>query len=200
MGVELVTQNLAHELGTLPAALGYSDLYGDPDIVLWDGDVEDLAALDLFFRQALLTGSKVPFLFLNQVDWQSEIFQRLVPYADVYFMGAGTSNLDECNGCNCKNVPWAARYLKKCPRGCDAKCAEQKFRSNCWVNRPDVKPGVQQEEHPARDNSLPGFRSHQISARLMTIVVLRALRKAQGTWAIAARVGKYLVFVATWLS
>lgn len=190
--IELVTQNLAHDLGTLPSAFGFADLYGDPDIILWEGDTTDVAALDLFLRQALLSGNKVPFLFLNQVKWGESIFEKLHAYTDVYFMGSATNKLDECTSCDCKNLPWAGRFLK-CKGGCEDVCAEHKWRSNCWVDRPDVTPRVKQEEHPVRDDSLPGFRNHQLSARLMTMIVLRCLRRAASSWNAAIKVGKYRI-------
>ena len=65
----LLTHNLLPRaqggMGTLQAALAGVSVYGEKDFVLWDSSMteKDGRAQDVFHRQALLSGQRVPILF-----------------------------------------------------------------------------------------------------------------------------------------
>ena len=52
-------------MGTLQAALAGNGIYGERDFMLWDSSMteKDGKAQDVFLRQALLSGQRVPVLF-----------------------------------------------------------------------------------------------------------------------------------------
>ena len=138
LGVNLIVRNLAQSGGTLKSALGSKDLLGEEiDVMVWD-DKDDY---ELFARQALL-GNRVPFLYNGP-------FQRLMEMhnkgADILYMGDGslgipvTEDEEQVN-----SLPWAVRYMK-----CNDEdlCRENKYRTQCWVDRDDVIPPTKQNDH-----------------------------------------------------
>lgn len=67
LNIPLTSRNLAQGgLGTLHSALGARSIYGDEiDIMIWDSGMtegRDGGAVDLFERQALIGGNRVPML------------------------------------------------------------------------------------------------------------------------------------------
>ena len=70
LGVRLVSKNLAMGgLGTLHFSMGQGTLYGEKDVIFWDSEMteKDSGARDLFNKQALLNGERVPILMTNNV-------------------------------------------------------------------------------------------------------------------------------------
>lgn len=67
LGVKLITRNMSQGgMGTLHSSLGFTDLYGDAiDLLLWDTGMTEPeeVAIDVFYRQALLSGRKVPVIW-----------------------------------------------------------------------------------------------------------------------------------------
>ena len=63
-------------MGTLQAALAGNGIYGERDFMLWDSSMteKDGKAQDVFLRQALLSGQRVPILFGKSCVMSNEVF------------------------------------------------------------------------------------------------------------------------------
>jgi hypothetical protein len=187
LGVKLSSRNLAQGgLGTLQHSLGFKSIYGDSiDFMVWDSGMtenNDKAALDIFFRQALLSGDRVPFLMGAGAVGQLTDFNVNMD-ADVGNYGEGMTGLPECvTEAQCDKFPWAARYMK-CSSEALSMCALHKWGSNCWIERPDVTPLVAQAKNPGGQAKWhPGFRSHQLTGRILNMFILKALKEGLTQW------------------
>jgi hypothetical protein len=186
LGVKLFSRNLAQGgLGTLQHSLGFQSIYGDSiDFMVWDSGMteKDGASLDIFFRQALLSGDRVPFLLgAGAVAQLTDLNVKMD--ADISNYGGGSSGLPECvTEVQCDKLPWATRYMK-CGSEAQSMCGLHKWRSNCWVERPDVTPLVAQAESPESQVGWhPGFRTHQLTGRILNMFVLKALKEGLTKW------------------
>ena len=184
LGVKLVTRNMSQGgLGTLHNSLASGSLYGqDIDILLWDSGMteNDPRHYEVFARQGILSGSKVPLLW----GGFKEVLYMLHNEADVDVgqFGKGTDGLKEANTVEeVEATPFAAKYLK-CGDAVKDYCKEQPaYCAKCWVERDDVpassfphlkeKPGGQVSWHP-------GWREHQLQGRVLAYSVLEALHTA----------------------
>jgi hypothetical protein len=113
--------------------------------------------------------------------------------ADVFYPGTSLSGIKETTDEDqAATLPFAARYIKceeKSKGVCDAN--EQKFRTQCWIDRDDVTPPTTQKAQPDnQDESHPGFRMHQLKSRSMAMTILTALENAIDTWSEITIVGK----------
>lgn len=79
-----------------------------------------------------------------------------------------------------KTLPWAVQYLK-----CDAShndvCKNHdNYCAKCWIDREDkVKPDVEQKaEYGGQVSWHPGWRTHQLTGRVLAFSVLEALQLA----------------------
>jgi hypothetical protein len=187
LGVELVTRNMAQGgLGTLQAGIGSGSIYGDDvDLLLWDSGMTegDPAHVDIFYRQALLGGNRVPVLWGGPF----ELLKMLHEEADVDVgqWGLATDGLIEVESAEQANdVPWAARYMKCKPEVQDLCQAEPRFCATCWIDRDDgVKPDAKQLDRPQGQVKWhPGWRSHQLTGRNLAFAVLEALQSAVNIW------------------
>jgi hypothetical protein len=186
LGVELRTHNFSQGgLGTLQAALGSRSIYGDEiDILIWDTSMiegADDRAQDLFYRQAILGGNRVPFIFGGR--WvQLKTFHESGE-ADVGQFGSGMNKIPECTDeVQAETIPYAARFMK-CSGERRDMCNNHKFLGNCWVERPDVVPPTKQDAEPgSRVAWHPGFRWHQLVGRSIAFTVLRALKLGLQKW------------------
>ncbi len=136
---------------------------------------------DLFARQALISGNRVPMLWNGVLD----ILEILHHQADVDIGGPGTGLLGipvtESKEQAAK-LPYAVRYLKCAPDRKDL-CDEQKYNGRCWVHRPDVTPPVKQGWGPGSGGSHhPGFRTHQLLGRVLAFTILTALQEGLTQW------------------
>jgi hypothetical protein len=152
--------------------------------VLYDSGMtegRDVSAVDLYFRQAIVSGDRVPFIVGNGVG-QLQYYTTMAD-ADVSWYGDGLGYVTECiDEVQCETVPWAARYLK-CSGEAQTLCGANKFHANCWVERDDVKPQIPQAEKPGSQVKWhPGNRWHQIVGRAMAFTVMRALKAALVQW------------------
>ena len=186
LGVKLVTRNLSQGgLGTLHNALGAGSIYGSEiDLLLWDSGMTEPtpAHIDLFIRQGLLGGNRVPVIWGGNF----EVLTQLHEHADVDVgdFGTGTDGIivvtDETQALS---VPYAARFMK-CDHDRQHLCdAEPRFCAHCWIPRDDLpnpeklfdkidaKPGSQVKWHP-------GWRKHQLVGRVLAFAVLDALQVA----------------------
>lgn len=145
-------------------------------------------AMDLFARQGILAGEKVPLLWVNQDFgrfFRADIFKYLADEcgADVAAFGSGLrgvpfmSSPDEA-----KDVAWAAQYLR-CDPSIKQSCREKEYMGKCWYDRDDVTPFTKQQAEPGgRASWHPGNRFHQLQGRVFTFIILAAMDKAIDLW------------------
>ncbi len=158
LGVTLLSHNVAQGgLGTLQHSLGFKDIYGDKiDFMVWDSGMtesRDSSALDMFWRQALLSGDRVPFL-MGAGSVGALMYYNQNADADFGNYGEAIVGLPICTDeLQCDKFPWAARYIRCSPEA-GQLCADHKWRSNCWVERKDVTPTQKQDAAPGSQVSL----------------------------------------------
>jgi hypothetical protein len=177
-------------LGTIQNALGGGYVYGnDLDILLWDSGMTEKGPqdLDMFMRQAMLAGRKVP------VIWSNIGIEVWDAYADADVGDVGINrNWRALSGVTTTNdpvqvdsLPWAMQYLS-CSNEMGNQCRQQAYRGVCWIERDDVTtPPNQSPEPGGRASWHPGDRSHQFAGRGLAFAVLRALDKALNLWSAA---------------
>lgn len=185
LGVQLISRNLAQGgLGTVQSALGSADIYGDEmDFMVWDSGMtegRDGKAVDMFGRQALM-GNRVPVLWhLNE-----HLLRLYHEHCDADVGQFGSASLGipiSENESQVETLPYATQYMK-CNNERGDLCKANKFHANCWVERPDVTPPTKQEAKPGSQVSWhPGFRSHQLTGRILAYTVLTGLKEAITTW------------------
>jgi len=148
------------------------------------------AHIDMFERQAILGGNRAPFLWGGNADVMRALYENAD--ADVGMFGSGNigvpMTMDEEQ---VKTLPWAAQYLN-----CDEQRAElcvdanNRFRTKCWIDRPDVTPERNQKDHAGSQVKWhPGFRRHQLTGRVLAFTVLEALQDAINTWSEVTIIG-----------
>jgi len=192
LGVKLVTRNLSQGgLGTIHSSLGFRDLYGDDiDLLLWDcGMTEgDSGSVDMVYRQALMSGKKVPVIWASNFNEQFEILRHLhnEAEADVGEYGQGMDGIPETTSIEqADSLPYSTRYLK-CPDWARSLCDEApRFCVECWIPRDDVKPESFLELKLKAGGQVrwhPGWRAHQLHGRVLAFSMLEALQYAIQTW------------------
>ena len=176
LGMILVSANRAQGgMGTVQAALAGSSIYGgDADFVLWDSSMteKDGRAQDLFMRQALLAGVRVPILF---------------------DMGNGRGTLDRLRGevgAHVGGVHDISTNMLPKFRNTTMNFDESKYNARCWTARVDVRPDVEQDQGFGGQASWhPGNWVHQSKARRISLLFLHALDEAFTVWEAAASAG-----------
>ncbi len=185
LGVQLNTHNFGHgALGTTQDAMGMGSLWGkEIDFCMWDSGMTESTSshYDLFARQALISGNRVPVLWNGIVD----VMETLHNQADVDIGAPGTGMrgipITESEQ-QVQTLPFAAQYLK-CARDTKDLCDDHKYAGRCWVDRPDVIPPVKQGRQPGGAAwHHPGFRSTQLSGRVLAFTILTALQEALAQW------------------
>jgi len=187
LGVKLITRNVGQGgLGTIQAGMGSGSIYGDEvDVLLWDSGMteKDKEHIDVFYRQALLAGNRVPVLWGGPF----ELLKMLHEEADVDVGDWGTAmdGIPEVESVEQANdLPWAARFLK-CKDGVEDICKEEpRFCIKCWIDRDDnIMPEAKQLEHPKGQVKWhPGWRVHQLMGRNLAFAILEALQSAVNIW------------------
>jgi hypothetical protein len=184
LGVKLVSRNSAQGgLGTTQAALGMLSIYGDMDVLLWDsGMTEGDPQADLFFRQGLLGGERVPFIMgFGALDTLGSLYNNAD--ADVGLFGGATEGAPLTTGAEqALEVPYAARYLKCSPEAKDFCNTQQRFCSHCWYESMGEPPFPQREQFSDNKNFHPGWREQQMRGRHLAMFFLRALQEAIDLW------------------
>jgi hypothetical protein len=185
LGVKLVTKNMAQGgLGTVHNALGMGSLYGDEiDLLLWDSGMTEpsVAHQDLFLRQGLLGGKRVPVVWGGNFNILRDLHE--LADVDVGQFGAGTDAVIPVESEEqALKVPYASRYMKCDKEQQDLCNKESRYCTKCWIPRDDIDPekvgfrisskfGGQVKWHP-------GWRSHQLVGRTIAFSVLQALQEA----------------------
>jgi hypothetical protein len=188
LGVKLITRNISFGgLGTIHSSMGLRDILGkEIDLMLWDSGMTENANqhhIDLFMRQALMAGNRVPVL------WASGPFDLLKMLhenvdADVGEFGNGLSGIEPVRDEeHAIGLPWAARYIKCADERSDL-CANDRFRSTCWIDRADgIKPErTQRKKLEGQVKWHPGWRVHQLQGRVLAFAVLEGLEAALNRW------------------
>jgi len=187
MGVKLITRNVGQGgLGTIQAGMGSGSIYGDEvDVLLWDSGMTEPGAehVDVFYRQALLAGNRVPLLWGGPF----ELLKMLHEEADVDVgeLGTAMDGIVEVESLEqAKSLPLAARFLK-CKTEAEEVCKEEpRFCSTCWIDREDkIVPEAKQLDKPRGQVKWhPGWRSHQLMGRNLAFAILEGLQSAVNIW------------------
>lgn len=139
--------------------------------------------IDIFYRQALLAGNRVPVIWGGPFELLKMLHEEAD--VDVGVWGQATDGIMEVESAEqAKEMPWAARYMK-CKDDVQDLCNnEPRFCSTCWIDRDDdVKPEAKQLERPRGQVKWhPGWRSHQLTGRNIAFALLEALQAAINIW------------------
>jgi hypothetical protein len=172
-------------LGTLHNALAAGSLYGpDVDVLMWDAAMTEKNPrdLDLFARQGLLGGGRVPVLW----NLPPSTLKTMYVHADADVGGSFTKENPipkAQNQTHLDELPYAIQYMK-----CDNSifkdfCKPRIYRTRCWIERSDVVPPIPQNRNPGgRVTWHPGFRFHQFQGRIIAFTLLEALKEALEYW------------------
>jgi len=183
LGMKLRTMNASHGgLGTLQSVLGAKGVYGEKiDFLIWDSSMTENydPHIDIFHRLGLLT-ERAPYI--HTAVYRGDLMRTYNQYGgDVggfgkANMGAFPVTHDEEQA---KQIPWAARYVNSE----DSNLFKQnKYRSECWIEREDFTPNNQQPFVGGRAGWHPGFREHQVVGRGISLMILHALENAMTQW------------------
>ncbi|KAL7493809.1 hypothetical protein ACHAWT_002711, partial [Skeletonema menzelii] len=187
LGMVLVTANLAQGgMGTLQAVLAGGDIYGEKDFMVWDSSMTEKGALqDVFGRMMLLSGHRVPILF--DIGGGKGFMDALRKEVGAHVGGvtSGNPHLAETESIEqAASLPHALQHLF-CKGGVPT-CGQTQFKYNatCWTDRVDVEtpPTEQNKGYGGQAKWHPGNRAHQLIARRMTLLFLRALDEAMNIW------------------
>ncbi len=136
---------------------------------------------DLFNKQGLLGGERVPILFgAGPGNLETETGNNLW-YGD-RMNGDGimplTKSLEQV-----ETLPIATQY-QLCERTEKELCQQRiKYHDSCWEPRSDFKPQETQNPHAGSQVSWhPGDREHQFNSRKTILLFLDALDKAFAVW------------------
>jgi hypothetical protein len=139
--------------------------------------------IDLFLRQGLLGGNRVPVVWggtwglLKMLHEEADV--------DVGEWGLATDGIVELESAEqAKDSPYAS-YGMKCNEAVQHLCNDEpRFCAKCWIDRDDgIKPKVGQKDSPRGQVKWhPGWRSHQLTGRNIAFAVLQALQVAVNQW------------------
>jgi len=157
-------------------------LYGESDFMIWDSSMTEREAgnRDLFNKQALLSGERVPLIFTNSIFNLEEETGGLIAHGDFGAMDEfiPTTLSPE----QALTLPFATRFMK-CSHECDACNQGEKYHSTCWVDRSDVEPNKQQASKVGGGASWhPGNRDHHRHGRKIALTMLHGLKSALTMW------------------
>jgi hypothetical protein len=151
LGMVLVSANRAQGgMGTLQAALAGETIYGQKDVVLWDSSMTEKGGgnQDLFHRQMLLTGHRVPILLdmgggkgtMDAIHTESGAHVGGITLGTPSIF-ATTKSVEQA-----ETLPFALRHLF-CENGVTT-CTDAKYKyaAACWTDRSDIEPGTAQNE------------------------------------------------------
>ncbi len=164
--------------------MGGASLYGEKDFVQWDSAMteKDPAAIELFNKQALIGGERVPIIF-NHFAKDHNLQESVggeVWHGDVY---ANIAFLPETTGDDqALSVPLAARY-QNCAASARDLCQPYKYDAYCWFPRSDtIPPKEQSRRFPSQASWHPGNRYHQYESRKTAMTILQGFKVALTTW------------------
>ena len=177
LGIRLTSRNMGMGgVGTLQFTLGGGDLYGEADIIEWDsGMTEKGPTVDLFNKQAILSGERVPLIIS---DYH---FNLMAETKNTGLIGKYVNEKQnpifqpETTFENSKSKPYASRWMNQ---------KEEKYNAVCWEPRNDFIPlKLPQKEKPGSQVGWhPGNRQHTWSGRKLALVLLEGLEDALDVW------------------
>jgi hypothetical protein len=185
LGVKLDSYNMGQGgLGTIQNSMAMGSIYGNEiDFNMWDSGMTENNGphYDVYARQALLSGNRVPLLWGGVSDVLETLHNQAD--ADVGGPGSGMKGLPMVESEEqAMKIPYAARYLV-CADEVRSLCNNNKYNAVCWIDRPDVTPPTKQyAATKGRASWHPGFRNHQLSGRLLAYTVLSGLQDAIKQW------------------
>ena len=196
LGVKMEARNFAMGgLGTLQSSMAAGDIYGrDIDVLIWDSGMTegDQRFNDVFRRQGIISGNKVPVLIGGQIEAQSFQINTGAEMGSLAVDRAWSDNIlgipqlesmDQMN-----TIPWAAISIS-CSKDLKSICKSEEYRGICWLNRTDFTPNFSAKspkEPGGRAGWHPGDRKHQFTARTITFGLLTALKEALTRWSHAS--------------
>ena len=137
---------------------------------------------DVFARQALLGGIKVPVLW----SFKATLLRKLYEAADVDVGGhsSAMTGIGKAETvADLEKIPWAARFMRCGDEIRADYCKHAKYNGTCWISRPDYTPENAQDEVPGgRAGWHPGNREHQLVGRTLAFTLLSALYDALDMW------------------
>lgn len=173
LGMRLVSRNMGMGgVGTLQFSMGGGDLYGEADILEWDSAMTEKGpAVDLFNKQAILSGERVPVIM---TDFHFKIIEETKGTAYMGQYIGDKSIFPQTTLENQDTIPYAAQWFDE---------MKDKYNAVCWEPRSDFDPPVAQKDHPGSQVGWhPGNRRHTWSGRKLALLVLHALSIALDTW------------------
>jgi hypothetical protein len=187
LGVRHQAKNFANGgLGTMQHGLAASSVYGPAiDMLMWDSGMteKEAHALEVFARQAIIGGVKVPVIWGLLSDQAKDL--SLYVDADVGVAGRGTFGVAKAETIEeLEALPWAAKYLK-CGGDIEQICKDNKYLGHCWDDQshPGVEPPTKQQDVPGgRAGWHPGNRTHQLQGRVLAFTILQSLKEALKEW------------------
>mmetsp|Transcript_18803 Transcript_18803/g.40951 ORF Transcript_18803/g.40951 Transcript_18803/m.40951 type:complete len:1025 (+) Transcript_18803:189-3263(+) len=192
LGMRLVSRNMAQGgVGTLGSVMAGADIYGESDLMIWDSEMteRDAGAHDLFNRQAILSGERVPVLLMPKMNDLEKRTDMLYAWGDGDTISPRsdfeTGLLEKTKDAeHVETLPYAIRYMS-CETGNGNLCKDNEYNSECWVRRSDYNPpkDTKIEKYVGgRASWHPGHRVHQLIGRKWSLIVLYALEAALDTW------------------
>eukprot|EP00535_Pseudo-nitzschia_heimii_P007515 CAMPEP_0197188352 /NCGR_PEP_ID=MMETSP1423-20130617/17661_1 /TAXON_ID=476441 /ORGANISM="Pseudo-nitzschia heimii, Strain UNC1101" /LENGTH=873 /DNA_ID=CAMNT_0042640159 /DNA_START=22 /DNA_END=2643 /DNA_ORIENTATION=+ len=185
LGVRHQSRNIGlGGLGTTQTGVATKQILGhDVDMLMWDSGMteKEPKARDMFFRQGILGGGKVPMLMTlsSRHDVMSMLNKNAD--ADIFMLGdqsviAEANTLDEV-----KELPWASQYVR-CGSEISGICRDNEYMGQCWIERDDFEPPTKQGKIGGRAKWHPGNRKHQIIGRSIAFIILQALKEVLTMW------------------
>ena len=197
LGVTMTAHAIAvGGMGTIMNSLAGSGVYGDDiDVLLLDAGYTEpeVANSDLLLRQVLLSGIKVPFLWIRQ-DFKRVFQSGIYDYldrecqVDIGVFGSGMRGIPRMETFQDlqdapTKLPWATQYVN-CDADIITECRNFEFNTTCWIERHDFQPPIPQQTNTFRmgGGKHPGNRFHQLQGRVLAFVILTALDEALDLW------------------
>ena len=153
------------------------------DLLLWDSGMTEgpLEHFDLFARQGLLGGKRVPVIWA--AGGRFKVLKDLHEFADVDVgeFGLGLDGIEKTvSDEQAKKLPWAVQYLVCDSEHQDVCKAQSRYCAHCWIDREDgVKPEAEQSaQYSGQVGWHPGWRSHQLTGRVLAFSLLEGLQVA----------------------
>ena len=174
------------ETGTQHYSFGQAELFGEKDFLMWDSMMTEREPgdLDLYNKQAMINGERVPIIFTHSINDLSKETNGLIWHGDV-LTGADfcplTTGLAQA-----ETLPLATRF-QRCELTVSELCADKnnpnKYDAYCWVPRSDFEPKTpQSEKFSSQVGWHPGNRYHQYESRKAAMTILHGFKAALQTW------------------
>ena len=229
LGVTFVARNMAMgSFGTMQSALAGGGVYGtETDVVVWDSMMTEGSNyhvngpggasgtgsktskykgkksdyIDLYFRQALISGNRAPFLLQHQAgcsDKNGNVCKQLAELhettdADVGHLWYQAWELFDGDNMRIPKtdihdpmkITKAVRWMNCGDKTEETEAwKEHKCEGVCWIDRDDVTPPkVQRDEPPSCVSWHPGWREHRYRGRVTAYYLLMATKQALKIWA-----------------